>query len=766
MPNGPEDNGPPTPPGGTRGVRRTGVPAGGAPTRVEVTRTDIATGETQDIHSELLREIKDCCDDQTKTLSKKLDQIKDSILRGGGGGRGGGSGARSDKDLVKLISDEFGAQFKIAITQLKTAPGAVGEAGEAAADLSVSFGATAAATKTAEQRLENLKDILEKTSPQFSKWADLFVKGVGLEFQQTMRTLNASMQSLATTLKRDATRAIKDTFKTGMELARTGLVDLTDVALDTASAIKEQRDNIVLTFQTMQKSLQAGLITPLGTFGITLQETGKTLADLRKGIAGEGFKFEKAFKSVEDINVAMSTLRDLELRAGIKSDIRDSETQQRWANQFENLRLIASISGKQLEEIIAARGKQNKTDAVLIEQGLISYDEAVKATQLQVLLRANNLTAAADALEVLKQNGVFAHGIETGLASMTEQERQLFAQNPELTRTLIDAARKGTPEKAWQTLQDTLAENRFANLAKKAQDIVSNKQASEIFTEFNAIKQIAADDAMSSLRGKEEAEKGRQTLDDVIRGIFLAVESKVAPDLRKLVWTTAGIAGMLAISGIAKLGKFALGKLRGGGAAAAAAAAGGITRGGGGLTRPTMPAVGGRMAGMAGMGARAAGVMGRGAGFLGRLIPGLGTAISGGLAVRSFAEGDILGGLLHGGASVASIFPGIGTAVAAGLEGLALGREFLGPGKAGAPGVSPTPAPTGAVRAAPSSSQKMLLDHMQAQTNFLSRLVALSETSNTIGQEISDRFARPERAAFAREGGTGVGAVPYEPPLT
>ena len=68
MPNGPEDNGPPTPPGGTRGVRRTGVPAGGGPTRVEITRTDISTGETQDLHSELLREIKDWCDEKNFTF--------------------------------------------------------------------------------------------------------------------------------------------------------------------------------------------------------------------------------------------------------------------------------------------------------------------------------------------------------------------------------------------------------------------------------------------------------------------------------------------------------------------------------------------------------------------------------------------------------------------------------------------------------------------------------------------------------------------------
>ena len=760
----PEDNGPPIPPSGSRGVRQTSVPAAGGTTRVEVTRINQQTGHAIDNHEDLLREIKECCEDQTQTLAKKMDDIKDVIKAGGvggGDGRGGGRGGKADPNLVaafgQAMEKGLGKEFTRLITQLKLTPGAGGEGAEF---LSETFGATAAASQVAEQRLKNLNEILKKTTPAVGDWFNLFIKGVGLEWQQTIKELNASMQSLATTFKRDFKRAVKDSFINGMELSRTGLMDLHEAYTDTALAIAESRDNIVTTFKSMQKSIEQGLAIPLGTFGTTLKETARNVTDFREGITAAGFDFAKSFKSIEDINVSMSTLLDFELRAGIKTDIRDSATQKRFALELENLRLIASTSGKQLEELIAARAKKNKTDAVLIEQGLISRADAESTRRLQLQAEALNLNSLSEALEVLKQNGAFEHGIEAALASMSEDQRKLFALNPEMARDLIRAGKARTPEAQLEILKQSLAVNRFAGELAATQNAVANKMASEIFSDINVIKSTAIGDAQTALRDKEDAEEGLKSIDDTIRGMMNLLQSRISPDMRKLVITTFSIAGLMGASLLFKAGRGVLRMAGIGGRAALPA--GGVARAATSLTRTGIPAIGGIGKGVA-TGAAAKGLLRGAGGFLGKLIPGLGTAISGGLALKSFMSGDVIGGLLHSGSGIASLVPGIGTAIAAGLSGVAIGREILSPPTASSPGVGPAPTSVPSVAAGSSSSpQKMIMEHMKAQTSYLNRLVILSEESNTIGRGISDNIGRPERAAAARKGKAGTFAPTYE----
>lgn len=62
-----------------------------------------------------------------------------------------------------------------------------------------------------------------------------------------------------------------------------------------------------------------------------------------------------------------------------------------------------------------------------------------------------------------------------------------------------------------------------------------------------------------------------------------------------------------------------------------------------------------------------------------RLVPGLGTVVGGGLAVKDLMEGDYMGAGLNTGAAVASLFPGAGTGIAAALTAADIGREIAFP---------------------------------------------------------------------------------------
>ena len=61
------------------------------------------------------------------------------------------------------------------------------------------------------------------------------------------------------------------------------------------------------------------------------------------------------------------------------------------------------------------------------------------------------------------------------------------------------------------------------------------------------------------------------------------------------------------------------------------------------------------------------------------LVPGLGTVVGGGLAVKDLMEGDYMGAGLNTGAAVASLFPGAGTGIAAALTAADIGREIAFP---------------------------------------------------------------------------------------
>lgn len=761
----PEDNGPPTNPPGARGQRRTSV---NTPTRVEVERINPRTGHTIDAHEDLLNEIKKCCEDQTQILARKLDDIKDAIRQGGGRGRGGGRGGGGgiDAGLInefsKSIKKGFQEEITRLITQLKTAPGGAG-GDEGVAATAETFGSMAAAAKTADERLQNLNDLIKKsTVPQIAAWNKLFLLGLLAEWNQTIRELNFSMQSLATTLKRNVLDFFKGSFREGMELSRTGLVNLHDVFIDTAAAISEQRDNIVLTMKSINAAIDKGLVTPLGTFGTTVKEVGKGMADLRDAIGEEGFAVSSAFKSLEDANVALQTLVTSDLRAGVKSDIRDSVTQMRFANQLEQLRLIGSLSGKQLEEMINQRQQTDKEFNVLVRQGLLSEKDADQAKLLYDFFKSRGDQDTANQIKLLAETGAMNDGLSTAMAAMTDEQRLGVALNRELNQGFLDVIKGGGDlRKMTGELLNIQTDVRGQGEAAVIQQKLGTKQMALVAQGIDVANAQQLDEA---IRKFEESQKTvAATADDHIRNFMQHVEQFITPALWSLVVTSGIIAARMGLGLGAQLFRF----LRGGGAATVGAA--GVGRAVTGLARTGIPAIGAAGAGIAGVGAAgAAGGLARGAGgLLGKLVPGLGTVLSGGLALRSFMSGDIIGGLLHSGSGVASLFPGIGTAIAAGLSGAAIGREILSPPTAGGPGVGPAPTAVPSVTAASGSPQRMVMEHMQAQTRYLNRLVTLSEESNTIGQGISDRIGRPERAALVREGRTpGTAAPVYEGDLS
>lgn len=751
----PEDNGPPIPPSGSRGVRQVNV--SNAPTRVQVTRIDQQTGQVLDAEHDLLREIKECCEDQTQTLGRKLDEIKKTIEEGGGG-PGGGGGDRGDKGFVKDLSEGIKKglkdEFTRLITQLKTAPGGVSEGEVAAAG--ESFGAMAAESRTASDRLKNISDLIKNdTTPAFAEWNKLFKAGVVAEWNQAIRQLNFSMQSLASTLKKDTIKFFTGSFKEGMELSRTGLVNLHDVFIDTAGAIAEQRDNIVLTMKSMRAAIDKGLIPPLGTFGTSVKEVGKSFADLRDAIDVEGFKFASAFKSLEDANVALQTLVSADLRAGIRSDIRDAETQRRFATQLEQLRLIGSLNQKQIEEMIAQRQQTDKEFSVLVRQGLISKKDSDQAKLLYDFFIAQGDRDTANQIKLLAETGAITDGLSPAMAAMNDEQRLSTALNREFNQGLIDVIKGGGDlRKMTGELLKINTSIRGQGELAVIQQKLGTKQMSLVAAGVDIANRRQLDKAIEKFEASAKTSAGKA--DDLVRTFQQHVQKFITPALWSLVVTTGIIAGRMLLGGAGQLFR----RLRGGGAAAAAA--GGVS----GITRAVTPAVATGIPAATAAASRAApaaaGLLRGAGGFLGKLIPGIGAVISGGLALRAISKGDFLGGLLHAGSGIASFVPGPGTAIAAGLSGLAIGREFLGTPTTDAPGVTPTPTAPTAV-ATGGSPQRMFMEHMQAQSNYLNRLVTLSEESNVIGRDMRDRIGRPERAAVARESGaTGGGAVPFE----
>lgn len=755
------------------GNRRINVSVGKAEvSEASFSRVDIQTGDLKSAEADLLREVKEVITEEHKSLrnllaaahrknTELLNSIKNTIdgVGGVGGGRGGIPPSKREpnvEDLKKLsesmnaLPDELTKGLSDVMERLATRQaGKFG--GEGGGEIP---GREFARLQTLERVQELLNDIFKDLNEgriNVKDFFEVFSKGAIAQFKENFRSLGEAAVDAGRSLSafadlRSQMRGATDAFKSFIEVSKTGMVDFSDFMFDDFfQGFRSGHQRMMETFDSIQRVSQQNVVTPLGFMGSNLEEVSQGIATMREGIEDAGFDALQAmdFREMSD---ATLQLLDIERRSNVKTDIRDSVTQQNVARQLSFLQDIAGFTGKTVSTLLSEGledrrniadlvgvtiSKNQETNAKMINQILKETgNEKLRQTFLEVL-RAGNVEAAIGQSETLQQMVARVPGYRQVLQEMVDLlDAGEMSTGEMMERLRSQAARVSGPAGEQARFGMTAA---FGTAAGISPDIMT---ALGELTRFGTMREIP--------KAIEEGRKTRSDTGELARSVLETLDRFKIP-LGGLSF--AIIANTLAVMANTR----ALGGGLFGGIGRRLFGGRGPSRlGRGGRFAVAPGAIAGRAAGPAsrlGRFGRGAGLAARGAGAAGRLaarvIPGLGTGLAGMAALTSFMGGDILGGLGHTAAAGLSLIPGIGTVGALGIEGLLAGRElgmFGGPGETAGPGAPPPPRTGGAEGAA--TGAEVTMGQLRRQTALLSNIEMLMRDSNKFSEQISLNTSR------------------------
>jgi len=744
-------------------------------------RLDISTGDIKTQEIDLLAEVARSTSAQTKTLEKTFGEIK---------------GGLSDSDINKIT--EAIKSGMIAAGTSATAAGGEGAVHPGTASISQadvratvkgfqivsetlnkytdSLDILNRTTKETDARLaeptiklkdsskaeEALREEVENAKGAFSEFhKDMvsFIKsGATVQLRRNFENLATSMFRFGETLTdvRGSFRNVSQDFKKYDALLKSGQVNLDDFITQIGSTVQGTL-SLDHTIDAMEKAMQSGAVTPFATLGSTLTEVRQNLFDFREGLATEGFNWASALDTTE-FSAAAIELVGIERRASLQADINNIDTRRNVAEQLRTMQSIGFMTGKSLDQLVEINRKTAEELTELEALGAVSQTTRQNTQSFMNFLKAQGAGGEAIANIIGKS---LRYG-ERGLAvAMSEDAtlRTLFQQNPEFREVfnrLTSGRAVGLQEAAAPlqqiqqrggiTLPDVRAFKGIGIDQREAGGVAVG--INEIFTDFNK--------RMGKFTDAQEGPLAKA--DDAIRSIEDVIKQnlpKAATNMLNLVIALG--ANVIALwANTAALGAGLFGRMFGRGKGGIGAAASTAVAGKGIASKGIQASAAATMAGkgaLAGVGMTpgiastaakmglAGSVLKGGGGLLAKALPGLGTAISGGLAVSDFMEGDMLGGVGHSAAAIASLFPGIGTAIAFAIEGGLLAREITGED---APEMKPGAGPTtAAIPKAPgtSSGGKGMIQLMQQEITVLQTMLSVMVTGNEISQDIRNRIS-------------------------
>jgi hypothetical protein len=696
---------------------------------------------------------------------------------GGGGGAGGGGGGEN-------VISELGDPATIA--NIRASVKGFHVVSETLDRYQKALEITNRTTKQTEQRLKKLTETLgdsEKAEEALAKETKIareafskFHKDMGrFVTSGVMVQIQRTFEDLATTLFRFGERLgdvrgawgdVKRDLEQYDSLLKSGQVNLLDFATQLGSGTRGLM-SLDATVEAMNKSMQANAVTPFATMGDTVDEIRASLFQFRENLELEGFDWKAAMDSAE-MTSAMIELAGLERRASVSSDIRDIDTRRNVGAQLKVMQDISFVTGKSLNELIEINRKVAEEVTELEVLGAVSQSTAANLKNLGVFFEAQGKEGAPAYQAILK---LFKYG-ESGIPKALAENPGLavmIQQNPELMQTANKIMGGRT------NLQDIMDPLRsMQNRGGLRHPDITQLEGAKIDRADLAATKMSFNAIFTNIDerlAKFDPDAPTSRWDDMFRGFQDTIKQNFPDAATNMII----LAGAVALNTAALLkntwallfgGLFrGIGKLFGRSAGAASGASAGVGAAGAGIAgasvmknmrasassmlRGSSLAGATTSLGAAGAGVKAgAGVVGMAGGaaraggsLLAKLVPGLGTAISGGLAVSDFMEGDVLGGVGHSAAAIASLFPGIGTAIAFAIEGGLLARELTGEdtGEAQAPSGPESAgiprAPSG--RTGSKNMAQMMSEEIGVLRDMLSVLVAANEINRGIKDKIS-----------------------------
>jgi len=715
-------------------------------------RVNMRTGDPSSAETDILNEVAESVDDQTSSLRsaiergnhrviKALDNLSKSI------GKGEGI-ARNDIE-----------QITKAIEASAISAGAGGGGGDGGGQ-----GANFADIKASERRAEILNKVFDDVKDAVKGPLDsldnltplLEIVNQSIK-NQLVQNINNTTRALAdfsesifdikgqfSNLKNEA----KSFWQEFGDASKTGLISFNEALTDDwLEGLREGKQTMLDTFKSIRRASEEGYISPLGTLGNNLSEVASSIQELRDSAEAAGFDALGAmdFREMSDSTIA---LFDLEKRRDSLANIKDAETRRSIVTQMEHLKNISAFTGQTVGELVKQRAQTSKDFANLV---------GVTLTEEQ----AKRLTEVSDSMEALGLKEMKSFLLE--IAQAGGNMEVAIGQNEDLRNFVIRTQggrellqRAFTMQTEGRSGADIMSE--LSELAGQVQTTGPSVAMGQQFvgSRFGpAMGELRA----AAGRTREELEDIMDRQSDAVGGFVRGIEDFLA----KFPFT--GLVSAIALNTIAVIAntvalgmqmrglRSALGGGRGrggrGGRGAAGGAGGRVQRGAGmdRLNRMKAaglrPGAGGAAAGRGGLRA-AAGIAGKvGA----RAIPGLGTLLSGGAAIGSLMEGDVIGVLGHSTAALASLIPGLGTAAALAIEGGLAARQVFGSQGEG-DRVGPDPAMN--VNKSKDSSiadsrpqdqtQELYLELMRQQVHFLGTLVGETQQIKSIQSDIRDNI--------------------------
>lgn len=640
--------------------------------------------------------------DQFERLIKTLEAlaVERAIPEGGAGGEGHGSGGLSFGDAA-VLPRLFEATGEFTDSIIKS-----------------------------NERFIKLGKLIDQSNNEIEK---LVGSGILMQVETNIREIGQTIQSFGTNLTNldNITRTISDKFSSSLEMATSGAVNLGEAFIDFIPGIIRGGDNLADTFKTVRASMDANLISPIGTMGADLAGVSETLMSARSFFRDQGTNALERM-NWSDFNESMIGLYALERRRDVTASMDDIRTRQRISTQFDFYQTIATNTGKTADEVI----KLNQQYASRLRN-----------------LEAGGVLQGAEREGMEKAIGIFANtpGMEpfaellAGIARAGGNTNLFLSQNDDWAQSLAATGQIGNVNELVATALGGASANP-ADLAN-ALNAIAGRMNVNPFTGV-AGSTVISDSAMElfgaaglsrTMTPDEEPDmiqKGIRYLGDVFSNYLPSAEMKL---VAALMLNTAA----LGINTVALTGGGMVGRMFSGAA--------GLT---GKLFRRKMP---GGIGGVDLMGARSGadmalkqGIMGSagkaGAGaaaglgskILSKKLPfGIGLAAALAFAADRAMGGDFVGAGLEAASGAASIVPGIGTAASLGIDGLLAARDLTG----GADAVSSEIAAVGPSATKPTATtnqgirtetQRLLVRNNQILESILSQLEGQTDLQEDI----------------------------------
>lgn len=730
---------------------------------VRFTRSKPHTGDTKGSSGDLLDEVSKgaaVCADSLSTLNEQLKSVT-ATLKSGGVSSGQTSGATSssdakmDGDIVSTLK-EMATSLKSLVSATNSgAGGGVGGGDNSSQPGSNTGPGDAKMNARVFTTADGLsKAILDRTflSPRFEKFfkdfearndsspkpgtteqvkhfaINLAVTGVEKNFSNLIGTTARLIEKL--TDFQSVTQKVTADWKSGGSRAlSTGITEIADMMFwDLFPAMLHGGDSLKRTLELVDNSLTNGLLNPLGIVGADLLDVAENLRDTRLGLRDNG---SDAFlrMGAQEANTVLIELLTLERRRDVLAKLGQPQTNFRLNQQVDFLQMIATNTGKSVEELIKANRSTFSEGSNRVAAGILSAGSADSLGNAVLAFRESNMGRVAEFLEGIMRSG--------GSMELWMKNNDAAARDLAMMGLTGDMDRLQRMAQSGASVDDLMRHAASMQGRVRPTGLAGADQMSSFGYELAGEAGLARDQAM-----KQTPETS--TFGWIMTALNDFRENMVPSGTTSMVAALLANTAALGINTIALLGGGGfLTKMGGMIKGVMGAGAGAVGKGLG-----FIKGIGGAGAGLlAGMGGKAAGL---GKGLLGMLpsmggaglkagassMPLIGAVLSAVNAGRYAYNGDWASAGMSAGAGALSFVPGWGTAASLGINGALIGRDILsGPGN-GSPSVGP--APTSLSAAGQQQAPKVLTD----QTSLLQDILTTLSDSKRISEDIERNTRR------------------------